>query len=192
MGLFPCVPLGNGRKFPPPLTILDRYLSHLVTGKTSEIRTCREFFLIRVCTEFHLSKILSEFSRKPCPKFYNFYPNKLVPQAKILKFYPGSAHTPQVTFGGPPRGHHQSFPLKQVLLPRGCAKLKKRPGVGFYYNDTPGWTTYLRNQAHIYIRKFDVSGGCTCLPFQYQMLRKRHKPSCGVLSPMIHIGDDTR
>ena len=47
-----------------------------------------------VGTVFRLSKILSEFSQKPSSKFYNFYPDKLVPQANILKFYPGSAHTP--------------------------------------------------------------------------------------------------
>ena len=34
------------------------------------------FFLIWVGTEFHLGKILSKFSLKPCPKFYNFYPDK--------------------------------------------------------------------------------------------------------------------
>ena len=73
-------------------------MSHLVinsivsvTRKTAEMR---EFFLIRVGTEFHLGKILSEFLRKPCPKFYNFYLDKLVPQAKIPNFYPGLAHTP--------------------------------------------------------------------------------------------------
>ena len=47
-----------------------------------------------VGTGFRPSKILSEFSHKPGPKFYDFYPDKLVPQAKIIKFYPGSAHTP--------------------------------------------------------------------------------------------------
>ena len=65
---------------------------------TAEIWTCRNF-LVRVIlsgvgTEFRPSKILSEFSHKPGPKFYDFYPDKLVPQAKILKFYPRSAHTP--------------------------------------------------------------------------------------------------
>ena len=84
-----------------------RYLSQLVLSSAKihkKTRHAENFYFIRVGTEFYLSKILSEFSRKPCPKFYNFYPDKLVPQAKIPNFYPGSAHTPYVTFRGPGAG----------------------------------------------------------------------------------------
>ena len=40
--------------------------------------------------------------------------------------------------------------------PKGVREKKKNiPGVEFFYKDTPGWTTYLRNQARFYIRKYD-------------------------------------
>ena len=72
---------------------------------TAEIWKCRNFWCglsyPGIGTEFRPSKILSEFSHKPGPKFYDFYPDKLVPQAKILKFYPGSAHTLRWLSGGP-------------------------------------------------------------------------------------------
>ena len=87
---------------------------------------------------------------------------------------------------------HSILMILQRGKARGCTKLKKRPGVGIFFKDTPGWTTYLRNQAHFYIRKYDVSSRGACLPIPYQTLCKHHKPSCGVLSPIIHIGDDTR
>ena len=42
-------------------------------------------------------------------------------------------------------------------------KKKNIPGVEFFYKDTPGWTTYLRNQARFYIRKYDdISGVGAC------------------------------
>ena len=42
---------------------------------------------------------------------------------------------------------------------RGCAKKKNIPGVEFFYKDTPGWTTYLCNQARFYIGKYDDING---------------------------------
>ena len=83
--------------------------------------------------------------------------------------------------------------LQRQLNARGCAKKINIPGVEFFCKDTSGWTTYLRNQARFYIRKYDdISGVGACPPFPYPTLRKHRKPSCGVLSPMIHIGDGTR
>ena len=42
-------------------------------------------------------------------------------------------------------------------------KKKNIPGVEFFCKDTSGWTTYLRNQAHFYIRKYDdISGIGAC------------------------------
>ena len=38
---------------------------------------------------------------------------------------------------------------------KGVREKKNIPGVEFFCKDTSGWTTYLRNQAHFYIRKYD-------------------------------------
>ena len=44
---------------------------------------------------------------------------------------------------------------------KGCAKKKIYPGSNFFKDS--GWTTYLRNQARFYIRKYDdISGIGAC------------------------------
>jgi hypothetical protein len=80
-----------------------RGISHtkILAKRSAQVRNMPRIFgvvntgyLIRICIESRPCKILSGFSRKPCPKFCDFYPDKMVPQAKIPKFYPGSAHSP--------------------------------------------------------------------------------------------------
>ena len=63
----------------------------------------------------------------------------------------GTFSTPKCYYFGPPRRKEGGKGVREIK--------KKTRGRIFFLKDTPGGTTYLRNQARFYIRKYDVSGG---------------------------------
>jgi hypothetical protein len=80
-----------------------RGISHtkILAKRSAQVRNMPRIFgvvntgyLIRICIESRPCKILSGFSRKPCPKFCDFYPDKMVPQAKKFLNFIQDLHTP--------------------------------------------------------------------------------------------------
>ena len=76
--------------------------------------------------------------------------------------------------------------LKKTQI-HGCSRHDTR---AFFYKDTPGWTTYLRNQARFYIRKYDgISGIGACRGCESCSLGTHHTHQHQVQQPVYLVVD---